>query len=283
MLGSPCWTSGGGCIDKPIIRVTSLSTWQECRYKYHLNTSGLWLRLGDSSGLSPQLSGTAIHFGIEAGLLAAPGRNKVSVATEAANTYLDRLGGDRYRQGVYTAIQGVPPEVWETVNPQSEQRYSVEYDTFILTGKPDLWTYSEDAIVITDFKSTSKDEQDRLQKLQLFNMQPRYYGVLLIAWLVSQGREPPPVYTRHLVLSTRGKHVYGVPQLLSEWGWRQAQDMMLRIGREIAASEKTSFLDATVSGSCTWCEFQDLCVGHLTGADTDSIIEERYRKDVQSM
>ena len=277
---------------KPTIRVTSLSTWQECRYKYHLSASGLRPRPGDSSGLSPQLSGTAIHFGIEAGLLWHRDEavnvtiDRRATAHKAADTYLDRLGGDRYRQGVHTAIDGVPTEVWETINPQSEQRYSIEYDTFILTGKPDLWTYSEDAIIITDFKSTSKDEQDRLQKLQLFNMQPRYYGVLLTAWLVSQGREPPPVYTRHLVLSTRGKHAYGQPQLLSEHGWRQAQDMMLRIGREIAASGEISFLDATVSGSCAWCEYQDLCTGHLTDADIPSIMEERYRRqtdDLQSV
>lgn len=265
-------------VSKPTIRVTSLSTWQECRYKHHLSRGGWRLRPTASSGLSPQMSGTAIHFGIEAGLLAAPGRNRVAVAVESANAYLDHLGGDRYRQGVYTALQGVPQEVWDTVNPQSEQRITVEYDLFFLTGKPDLWTYTQDAIIITDFKSTSKDEQDRLEKMQLFNMQPRYYGVLLTAWLVSQGREPPPVYTRHLVLSTRGKHVYGVPQLLSEAGQRRTQDMMLKIGHEIAAAKDISFLDATVSASCTWCEYQDLCVSHLTDGDISDTLESQYRR-----
>lgn len=268
---------------KPTIRVTSLSTWQECRYKYHLSTTGLRLKPGEGSGLSPQTSGTAIHFGIEAGLLAAAESDRRAVAVQAADTYINRLGGDRYRQGVYTAIQGVPQEVWDTVNPQSEQRITVEYDTFILTGKPDLWTYSEDAIVITDFKSTSKDEQDRLQNMQLFNMQPRYYGVLLTAWLVGQGREPPPVYTRHLVLSTRGKHVYGAPQLMSVDLWQKSASMMMLAAEDIAASGRIGFLEASVSPSCAWCDYQDICVSHLTGADVSATIESEYRRTDENM
>lgn len=270
--------SGTPHITKPVIRVTELSTWQECHYKYHLSASGLRLRPQESSGLSPQMSGTAIHFGIEAGLLAASGRDKATVAHAAANVYLDRFGADRYRAGVHTAIDGITPEIWATQEPQAEQRIFMEYDTFILTGKPDLWTYSADAIDIIDFKSTSKDEQDRLDKMQLFNMQPRYYGVLLTAWLVVQGREAPPVYTRHIVLSTRGKHVYGAPHLVTDSMWRVAQAMILKIGHAIVAQQAVTFVDATIGSHCVWCEFQDICVGHLTGADTASIMSEKYKR-----
>ena len=264
---------------KPVIRVTSLLTWHECKYKYYLSSQGWRLKPGDGSGLSPQVSGSAVHFGIEAGLLNTSGRNKLSVAIEAADAYIARLGAGRYSQGVHTAIQGVPPEIWETHNPQAEQRVSVEYDKFILTGKPDLWTYEPDAIVITDFKSTSKDEGSRLEKLQLFNMQVRYYGVLLTAWLISKGHEPPPVYTRHIVLSTRGKHVYGVPQLMTNDLFQKSAAMMMLAADDITYSERISFLEANVSPACSWCEFQDICVGHLTGSDTDDIMRERYRKD----
>lgn len=269
-------------VDKPLIRVTGLLTWQECRYRYRLSQS-LRRKPHEGSGLSPQMSGSAIHFGIEAGLAAEAGRDRRAVAHEAANTYLDRFGADRYRNGVHTALDGVPEEVWAATNPQSEQRITVEYGDFTLTGKPDYWTYEPDAIIITDFKSTSKDEQDRLDRLQLFNMQPRFYAVLLATWLMLNGHKPPPFYTRHLVLSTRGKHLLGAPWLLTDEVFEASHQMMLRLAHEIAAAGVTSFIDATVSSSCAWCEFQDLCTGHLTGADVGSIIKEQYTEEEASL
>lgn len=265
--------------------VTELDTWQECKYKHQLDrVERLEPVPVPDAPPSPMLSGKAIHFGIEAGLLASATKedgfviDRQAAAIHAAHLYLDESGGERFKKGAEAAIRGVPQEIWDAALPQSETRLSVTYGDVTIVGRPDHWVYAPDAITVTDWKSTSKDESDRLERYELFNTQLKFYAVLLADHLRAEGHDTPPLYTRHLVLSTRGKHAYGSPKLLSREVETWARMRMLEVAYEIVEDRPVGFGYAWPDTGCGWCDFNPICIGHLTGADVLYIIKTQFRK-----
>lgn len=247
---------------KPSISITELEDWQQCSLLHHFKY-GLRLRPPTDEINYIMLSGRAIHFGVESAILR--GRD---TAVDAATTFLAQYGdvGERFINGVQTALAGIPDWVFEVPTPQVEAPIEVEYQDVIVRGRPDLWWYDGDSIHIVDFKSTSKDEVDKLARYQMWNMQPRRYGVLVRDSL----NRPFPVYTRHIMLSTRGKHIEGRPLLLTEPLLVKVQREMQIIAWQIAVQGTEA--PPHYGSHCGFCDYNTICEVQLTGGNIDDII-----------
>lgn len=251
------------------VRVTELGVYARCPRQWHYKYEEGW-RLKDS--YNPYLiSGTAIHHGIEASL--ALGKDPVAEGLAE----LERIGGpdwQRFEAGVVRAVGGLPEWVYTKPHPMVEQQMEVDYGTVIVTGKPDLWFVDGQTIEIWDWKSTSKDEENRLADYERWNEQPRFYAVLLHDWLKAQGREPPQFFIGHMVLSTRGKHVYGTPSYMSTELLTRARIRMV----ELADRVGQGIYMISNPFNCGSCEFNAACEGELTGDDPVAILEDKYEQ-----
>ncbi|HHT9130868.1 MAG TPA: PD-(D/E)XK nuclease family protein [Candidatus Tripitaka californicus] len=263
------------------VSVTEIAVWRECRWRHELHYEQRLQLIPDPERDNNYLvSGSAVHFGIEYGIHSGG----IEAAITAARTYLESHAGEtaRLMPGVERAILGVPAELWTIPLPQTEGvvevRYNQEADPFTVVGIPDHWYWKEEeGVFITDYKSTSKDEIDRLDRYEVWNLQLPFYGVLINDWWEGRGRgAAPPVYLRHAVLSTRGKHAIGAYKLLTLQRLRLARNVMLRAAYEIVESREQSFLDAAPSGGCAFCDYEHLCTAYLTGADVRGVCRERY-------
>lgn len=270
---------------KDRISVSELLDWQRCRLLWYYKYARRLQTKPDDNKTTPQRSGQAIHFGIESGMLAPTGADKLSTALSAARLYLEEYGAydsGRFWNGVESGIRGVPVDFWEAERPQVEDTLTVTYDIsgspVTVVGRPDHWLYSNDAIVITDYKSTSKDEAGLLTKLEIWNMQVRYYAVLIHDWLVSLNKHVPPVYTRHMILSTRGKHAYGCPKLLSPSDMNFSRKSMQDTAEAIMRGSTGDLSDGSYMMSCEWCDFGPIDIVGLTGGNRESIIEAEYQE-----
>lgn len=271
------------------VSVTELDQWQVCRMKwYYAQRLGLRPR-PEEAGVSPTLSGSAIHFGLEAGLGRVAGANPMVAALEGAFTYLEAhgVGGARYKKGVQAALLGVPEEYWTNTAHVAEEKLEVDYDGEVIgwsdvtmVGKPDIYFYNDNSITIVDAKSSSKDEADRALAYQQWNMQPHYYAVLLEDHFLANNWEVPPIYIKHTILSTRGKHFYGAPYLVGVKHRIKIRERMLKLASEIAMEGHGRPLDVFTDGRieymCKMCDFESLDALALTGRDTESMIEEMY-------
>lgn len=261
-----------------------MSTWLRCRYAHTLRyVEELQPKAEGQPIATPLTSGSAIHFGIEAALLKGTG---LPGARLAADQYLNNRGesGERFRRGVHTALEGVPAEVWTAHIPQVEDELSYVYqpgDIKIL-GKPDLWEYDENGIYITDYKSTSKDETDRLERYEMWNVNTPFYGVLLSDYLGSEKGFDPPVYVRHIVLSTRGRPAIAQFKPLTRRKIRLMRTMMLGTATQILTERGVDFTGAHPDIFCDGCDFAPVCRGHLTNADVDGILKESFEPRKQN-
>ena len=270
------------------VSVTELDTWLECKVKWYYSWKlGLRPVADEEDGVSPLISGRTVDFGVQAGLLREPGQDALSVAFRAAALYLAQHGekATKYIRGVEAAISGMPQAMWDVVSPQSQHKMEIPWGPVTFVGKPDLWYMTENGIYIVDFKSTSKDEWERLLLMQTTNLQPQIYAVLLNEWLLNQGKTVPPLYATHLVLSTRGKHAYGVPRLVSPEHISALSGRidsvvaeMVRMADPLAAMSPVERLynHGRISYACRGCDFFAIDEGGLTGADMSDIIATRF-------
>ena len=268
------------------ISVTELDNWVDCHRKWYLSNKMGYRPKPEEVGVSPTLSGSAIHFGIEAGLGRPKNAEPYTYALEAATTFLEAHGegSERYRRGVHAALLGVPKEYW-SASHMSEDKMVLEYvipngEIINMVGVPDIWFYDgAGAIIIVDMKSTSKEESDRAMTYQLWNMQPHFYAVLLEDYLRHEGIEVPPIYVKHDILSTRGKHFYGEPQLTTKGHRQRMRDRMLLLAGQIAEAHKhehSVFESGKLSYMCKMCDFADVDALALTGRDPQGILDEQY-------
>ncbi len=266
------------------VRISELDTWLRCKLLWKYQYLDLREKITDPEEHSPRLSGSAIHKGVEAMLLSE--KNYRQIGTEALDSYLALYeGGGKYRAGGITALMGVPEELLGradfVVEDEIEVYYTVEGPPVTVYGHPDLWFHADGGITIVDFKSTSKDEWQKLSWYQTWNLQPRYYAVLLHDWLEEQGVIPPPFYFQHIILSTRGKHAVGAELPLLSEEMDQARSRMLYIAGQIAHAaehETIGFKDAFFSSLCQSCDFAPVDEILLVGGQVDSVFAERYTK-----
>lgn len=266
------------------VRISELDTWLRCKLLWKYRYLDQWEKVTDPEEHSPRLSGSAIHKAIEAMLLSE--KNQRQIGTEALDSYLALYeGGKKYRAGGITALMGVPDYLLGradlVVEDEVEVYYTVEGPPVTVYGHPDLWFHAEGGITIVDFKSTSKDEWQKLSWYQTWNLQPRYYAVLLHDWLKEQGKALPPFYTQHIIVSTRGKHALGTELLILPSEMDEARSRMLYIAGQIAHAaehETIGFKDAFFSSLCQNCDFALVDEILLVGGEVDSVLAERYTK-----
>ena len=248
------------------VRVTEIGVLQACRLKWEYKYIKKLKRPESAMSAGRMAQGTAIHHGIEVGMLT--GADPV----EAALAKLEELTGrpERFTTGVRTAIAGVPKSMWQAPRPQVEDFLEVTYyegNGVIIAGRPDFWLVTpEGDIEITDFKSTSSDEGSRLEAYEVFDWALLYYGVLVHDLLALEGHEPPPIYTRHIVLSTRGKHAIGAPKLLAGRRLTQVREHMVALALEVGT---LPIIPTWSPIGCKWCEFADLDILRATGGSVE--------------
>jgi hypothetical protein len=249
--------------------VTGLDNWQECQVKYEYR--GRRLKEFGYVPNGPLTSGTVFHDGMERALMAG----SLAHALDYAEDTLE--DGNRFKPGVLRMMNNVPRELFDVQTPVAEDKMEVEIDGITLVGKPDLWTVTNYGVVVYEFKTCSAKGNEMMKKLmnyEQWGIQPVRYAWLLrqsYDWLADQ-----PFYRKHILWSTQDTCKEGKEILISESAIDNAGADMVRLANEIRETgERTHHF----SPLCNWCDYQQVCIGWLTGADTDGIIAEKYYEE----
>lgn len=250
--------------------VTALDNWQECQVKYIYR--GRRLKEYDYKPSGPLTSGTTFHDSLERALMTKDMRNAFDYTHEILED------GNRFKPGVLRMLKDVPSWLLDVEIPVAEDKIEVVMDEITYVGKPDLWTITDEGVIIYEFKTCSEKGAGMMKKLlnyEEWGIQPIRY-----AWLLRQGYDwlaGLPFYRQHILWSTQSEHIEGGRVLISTEAIDNAGKDMLRLGTEIR--EKGALPIHHFSPLCNWCDYQQICRGWLTGADVDGIIGEKYYEE----
>ena len=250
--------------------VTALDNWQECQVKYIYR--GRRLKEYDYKPSGPLTSGTTFHDSLERALMTKDMRNAFDYTHEILED------GNRFKPGVLRMLKDVPSWLLDVEIPVAEDKIEVVMDEITYVGKPDLWTVTDEGVIIYEFKTCSEKGAGMMKKLlnyEEWGIQPIRY-----AWLLRQGYDwlaGLPFYRQHILWSTQSEHIEGGRVLISTEAIDNAGKDMLRLGTEIR--EKGALPIHHFSPLCNWCDYQQICRGWLTGADVDGIIGEKYYEE----
>ena len=250
--------------------VTALDNWQECQVKYIYR--GRRLKEYDYKPSGPLTSGTTFHDSLERALMTKDMRNAFDYTHEILED------GNRFKPGVLRMLKDVPSWLLDVETPVAEDKIEVVMDEITYVGKPDLWTVTDEGVIIYEFKTCSEKGAGMMKKLlnyEEWGIQPVRY-----AWLLRQGYDwlaGLPFYRQHILWSTQSEHLEGGRVLISTEAIDNAGKDMIRLGTEIR--EKGALPIHHFSPLCNWCDYQQICRGWLTGADVDGIISEKYYEE----
>lgn len=250
------------------VSVTELEVWQQCRLKWEYKYRRK-LRPRPSATPSPLISGSAVHFGVEAGLA---GQDAAASALVALRRYGEETAA-KYERGVLTALGGVPEWVWGVKLPQTEMKLEVVYgEEVTVVGKPDLWYLDDEGIHVVEFKTSGTDERARLERYETWNPQPLRYLALLSRVLPLSY----PTYSRHILLSTRGRHAVGEEELVSKERLVEVEREMVEIACEVGMLPLSPHW---LGGGCDWCEFRSVDEVRFKGKGAAAAIEQELEKE----
>ena len=250
--------------------VTALDNWQECQVKYIYR--GRRLKEYDYKPSGPLTSGTTFHDSLERALMTKDMRNAFDYTHEILED------GNRFKPGVLRMLKDVPSWLLDVEIPVAEDKIEIVMDEITYVGKPDLWTITDEGVIIYEFKTCSEKGAGMMKKLlnyEEWGIQPIRY-----AWLLRQGYdwlEGLPFYRQHILWSTQSEHIEGGRVLISTEAIDNAGKDMVRLGTEIR--EKGALPIHHFSPLCNWWDYQQICRGWLTGADVDGIIGEKYYEE----
>ena len=250
--------------------VTALDNWQECQVKYIYR--GRRLKEYDYKPSGPLTSGTTFHDSLERALMT----KDMSHAFDYTHEVLE--DGNRFKPGVLRMLKDVPSWLLDVEIPVAEDKIEIVMDEITYVGKPDLWTVTDEGVIIYEFKTCSEKGAGMMKKLlnyEEWGIQPIRY-----AWLLRQGYDwlaGLPFYRQHILWSTQSEHIEGGRVLISTEAIDNAGKDMVRLGTEIR--EKGALPIHHFSPLCNWCDYQQICRGWLTGADVDGIIGEKYYEE----
>src|SRR3990167_1451226 len=110
------------------VSVSEIQTWQSCRQKWQYQYQARLRPLPQEDNNGFLLSGRAVHHAIEQAFKSTHDRPRIAEA--AAISYLGQFGekGNIYARGVASCLEGVPQEIWEMANPNSEQKFEAIYN-----------------------------------------------------------------------------------------------------------------------------------------------------------
>jgi len=249
--------------------VTALDNWQECQVKYVYR--GRRLKEYDYVPSGPLTSGITFHDSLERALMT----HKITDAYDHAEATLPE--GNRFRPGVMRMLKDVPPWLLGVDVPVAEDKIELEMDGITYVGKPDLWTVTDEGVLIYEFKTCSEKGAGMMKKLlnyEEWGIQPVRY-----AWLLRQGYnwlEGMPFYRQHILWSSQGPRIEGKQILITPMAIDNAGCDMIKLATGIENSPAPIH---HFSPLCNWCDYQQICRGWLTGADTDGIIREKYYEE----
>ena len=250
--------------------VTALDNWQECQVKYIYR--GRRLKEYDYKPSGPLTSGTTFHDSLERALMTKDMRNAFDYTHEILED------GNRFKPGVLRMLKDVPSWLLDVEIPVAEDKIEIVMDEITYVGKPDLWTITDEGVIIYEFKTCSEKGAGMMKKLlnyEEWGIQPIRY-----AWLLRQGYDwlaGLPFYRQHILWSTQSEHIEGGRVLISTEAIDNAGKDMVRLGTEIR--EKGALPIHHFSPLCNWCDYQKICRGWFTGADVDGIIGEKYYEE----
>ena len=262
------------------LRVTEIEDFLTCRWLWDYKwNQGLRLP-DDDMRAGPMITGRAVHHGLEAAVLLGGGQ---AAALRYAAEYLTQYEGSaKFQRGVETCIRGLDPALYELVAPQAEQELTwpipgIDYD---LVGRPDLWYIDETSgIYIIDYKTTSKEEEEKGRGYQIWSQQTPLYGLLVVEYLATLDQSLP-IYLQHIILSTRGNHYMTRPLLFSSRECETQKALVTTLAAEVERchQDPTLLYPTRNFFQCHRCDFATVDQVRLTGRDYESIIEEEYEK-----
>lgn len=270
------------------IRITELADYANDRRTWYYKWV-LRLRAKDARReTAPLISGTAIHFGIEAALLRAdPAIDPHSVSRAAAYLKLGAElgeGGEKYKPGVDRALSGVPERLFDLPLPQTEMELRIPRPDLGVefVGRPDVWFRTEDGVEIYEFKTSSSDEAVKHERYEKWSMQARYLAVLLDWQFRLQGEPTPPIYISYIMLSTRGKHVIGRLKLVTRAQLDLYAEMLEGWAGEMRAAVLSGKLPLpTYSALMEWSEYkaiEEARLAALPGMTADDVIADDFEQ-----
>ena len=250
--------------------VTALDNWQECQVKYVYR--GQRLKEYDYVPSGPLTSGITFHDSVERALMT----HNIGEAYDYTDKALP--DGNRFKPGVMRMIDNVPNWLLGIDIPVAEDKIEIEMDGITYVGKPDLWTVTDEGVIIYEFKTCSEKSPAGMMK-KLLNYEEWGIQPIRYAWLLRQGYSwlaGMPFYRQHILWSTQSERLEGKQILMTPMAIDNAGVDMVKLGNRIKNSATPIH---HFSPLCNWCDYQQICKGWLTGADTDGIIAEKYYEE----
>ena len=260
---------------------SELATWNDCQRKWHYRYDAR-IEPIDQSRPAPMASGQAVHFVVETICRDFPNeiptqedmklRARDCLEHEFENNYEPEKQVAKYLPGVLRALNKIPNWVWES-RWFVERDISGTFDEVELHGRPDMFRlvdglasgYEVDRVELIDVKTTQTEPLDFL----LWSPQLRYYAAVL------QQQYPDRVISyKYLCLPTQGT---GPAPHSPAWVFTPA--MYEATCAEIAGMGRRfnrSRMEPRYSRACSFCDFNPICKGIITGADPNGIINELY-------
>jgi CRISPR/Cas system-associated exonuclease Cas4 (RecB family) len=262
---------------------SELATWNDCQRKWHFRYDQR-IEPIDLSKPAPLASGVAVHSVVETicrdfpNQIPEPGDIKLraqdSLEEQFANNYEPEKQVTKYLPGVIRAINKIPNWVWES-HWFVERDISATFGDVELHGRPDMYRlvdgldtgYEVDRVEIIDVKTTQTEPLDFL----LWSPQLRYYAAVL-----QQEYRDRVISYKYLCLPTQGT---GAPPHSPAWIFTPA--MFKATSEEIAgmsARFNRSLMEPRYTRACSFCDYNLICKGIITGADAKGIIQELYQE-----
>lgn len=256
------------------VSVSEIQAGQLCQYKHYL----AYERRLEPLGRDPRMaSGSAVHATV-ATLLTDRTADTESVARAALEDEFrtDPYGDEsvaRFLPGVLRAVKRVPDWVWAKDDWHVEELFEYTPPTvtppLVVRMKPDLYRVTETTVDIVEIKTTARDPLDYL----LSSPQHEWYGLGLA------DRYPDKlVRFQYVCVPTgeRDKVPFGhTPWVLTKQRLAAAREEL------IVAAEglRRAFLAPRNRGFwCPSCPFFPVCTAHVTGGDTEDVIQSLYRE-----
>lgn len=270
------------------VSVTQLDDWQKCQ-QFHLYRHVKGLRPAEKS--EALQSGAAFAHSFEQGMM-LPRSERVDTALEAANEWFNY--DHRLLPGVLRAIEGVPGWLWDVERPVAEDKLEVPYlfpedrsklirgwmpscgstnhgidcacPQVTIVGKPDLWTVTDQGVIVVELKSTGKTGSAARKRLDdYFDWAAQALRYCVLLYDAYPHLRDLPFYRQYVLQCTSGESYESALELVTNTTMDRIRTEMLEICRQIA--EVTPVRSYGIL--CNWCDFKELCTSFRLGFEGD--------------
>ena len=252
----------------------------DCGLARHFKYTLKLRRAGGGKRSPTMASGTAVHYAVEAHLRnyggTVPGvEDLVALGREGLQGEFrhDEDGGvanvKKYLPGVQRALTRIPPWFWKE-DWRVEEEVEGRFGRVVVRGRPDLVRFLNDeapTVEVVDLKTTATDPLE----FMLWSPQVRIYAAILAQMypdrLVAYRYYCIPVGWKADVTNNPASFIF-------------TDRVHAETVREIErmASLLSGKPEARYARRCTWCEFKEICMARITGADPAGVMGEMYER-----